>query len=171
MPHNSQCFMIGNTMLWSIFFFRSAWISPPRIVISEGFNYLLICHQCHTHHLIIPVSYTHLDVYKRQGWHGTFRSRFSSGMPRFPALHPRFLPCLLYTSIWKTISDSTKLPLILRRASARLFFMQNHFSAVASPGLVVMSLYTAVSLGSRLENGIIDVYKRQAHKPSAQQAV
>ena len=57
--------------------------------------------------------------------------------------------------IWKTISDSTKLPLILRRASARLFFMQNHFSAVASPGLVVMSLYTAVSLGSRLENGIM----------------
>ena len=35
--------------------------------------------------------------------------------------------------IWKTISGSTKLPLILRRASARLFFMQNHFSAVASP--------------------------------------
>ena len=30
MLHNSQCFMIGNTMLWSIFFFRSAWISPPR---------------------------------------------------------------------------------------------------------------------------------------------
>ena len=52
---NSQCFMIGNTMLWSIFFFRSAWISPPRIVISEGFNYLLICHQCHTHHLIILI--------------------------------------------------------------------------------------------------------------------
>lgn len=57
--------------------------------------------------------------------------------------------------IWKTISDSTKLPLILRRAPARLFFIQNHFSAVASPGLVVMSLYTAVSLGSRLENGIM----------------
>ena len=57
--------------------------------------------------------------------------------------------------IWKTISGSTRLPLILRRASARLFFMQNHFSAVASPGLVVMSLYTAVSLGSRLENGIM----------------
>ena len=55
MLHNSQCFMIGNTMLWSIFFFRSAWISPPRIVISEGFNYLLICHQCHTHHLIILI--------------------------------------------------------------------------------------------------------------------
>ena len=41
--------------------------------------------------------------------------------------------------IWKTISGSTKLPLILRRASARLFFMQNHSCFFLSPGFVVMS--------------------------------
>ena len=41
--------------------------------------------------------------------------------------------------IWKTISGSTRLPLILRRASARLFFMQNHSCFFLSPGFVVMS--------------------------------
>lgn len=39
----------------------------------------------------------------------------------------------------ETISGSTKLPLTLRRAPARLFFMQNHSCFFLSPGFVVMS--------------------------------
>ena len=37
----------------------------------------------------------------------------------------------------------------------KLIFHSMRTYSLASPGLVVMSLYTAVSLGSRFENGIM----------------
>ena len=57
--------------------------------------------------------------------------------------------------IWKTISGSTKLPLTLRRASTRLFFMQNHSCFFLSPGLVLISLYTFPVCGCVFSKGII----------------